>query len=321
MAALVVDDLIQHPAAPNLYWSLTDLPRPFIDLRIPLQGERLGVYGTFPGLPASPREEVKPLTPEQVKLYVGLLNGLRRSDLPIPNAAYTHLIALDIQRKHEKAKQALVAAGWPRAVVEKMPHLEVAVLHGFIDYERQMDDSIKWNSLPYWQAAPALMELEKQRARINLLPGPDEPAYPIATVMLASSSRVLFYRTRVERKIAALRCLEAIRLYAAGHDGKLPASLDDIKEVPIPEDPFTGKPFEYTADGDRATLYAAALAPSFPGRKPIPEDALYYEIADEQAETRPPGVAPGEPNRHRFLCRLETGTTKRRINAQPLPIR
>ena len=40
---------MQQPDAPSFYWPLTDLPRPFIDLRKPMQGERAGVYGSFPG--------------------------------------------------------------------------------------------------------------------------------------------------------------------------------------------------------------------------------------------------------------------------------
>src|SRR5262249_44669151 len=90
--------------------------------------------------------------------------------------------------------------------------------------------------------------------------------------------RIYFARARTERKFAALRCLEAIRLYAVRHDGKLPMRLDQIKEVPVPVDPFTGKPFEYEATGDRATLYSAARAAPVPGQKPNPQLALLYEI-------------------------------------------
>src|SRR5438552_1237053 len=36
--------------APNLYWALTDLPRPFLDLRKPLEGHRYATYACFPGL-------------------------------------------------------------------------------------------------------------------------------------------------------------------------------------------------------------------------------------------------------------------------------
>ena len=70
--------------------------------------------------------------------------------------------------------------------------------------------------------------------------------------------------TKLDRKIAALRCIEGIRLYAAGHDGRLPAGLDSITEVPIPPNPLTGKPFGYTVDGNTATLEAAAPEGSRP---------------------------------------------------------
>jgi hypothetical protein len=34
----------------------------------------------------------------------------------------------------------------------------------------------------------------------------------------------------------------------------LPKSLDDVTETPVPENPATGKPFEYGVEGDVATL-------------------------------------------------------------------
>jgi hypothetical protein len=67
---------------------------------------------------------------------------------------------------------------------------------------------------------------------------------------------VMYAPARLERRIAALRCIEAVRMYAAAHDGKLPASLADISDVPIPIDPVTGKDFAYDVAGSAATLSA-----------------------------------------------------------------
>ena len=36
-----LEDLIQAPGTPSLYWALADRPRPFIDMRYPMEGERL----------------------------------------------------------------------------------------------------------------------------------------------------------------------------------------------------------------------------------------------------------------------------------------
>jgi hypothetical protein len=278
IAAERIDEFIQQPHAPNLYWALTDLPQPFVDVRMGMQGERLAVYGTFPNLPLTPAEASKVMTPEQVAMAIRLAEGLQRNDLDIPRPVIKVNLAFDLQRKHERAKQVLVATGWPADAVEKMPHIQVGLLHGFVDYERMLDEMMKCSNLPYWQAAPVLMEIDKKRRTYHGIPGSDQPAIALAEAAGPASGRVLYARTRLERKVAALRCLEALRLYAAGHDEKLPAHLDDIKEVPIPVDPFTGKPFDYEASGNRASLFAPAVALPIAGRKPSPQDALYYDI-------------------------------------------
>lgn len=80
-------------------------------------------------------------------------------------------------------------------------------------------------------------------------------------------------RARLERKFALLRCVEALRMYAAENDGKLPAQLADIK-LPLPVDPFTGKAFLYQLDGRTATLRSTAR----PGIGKSPYFNIRYEI-------------------------------------------
>ena len=69
--------------------------------------------------------------------------------------------------------------------------------------------------------------------------------------------------------------IEAIRLYAAGHDGSLPPSLEAITEAPVPIDPATGKSFDYKVDGSTATLTAPA-PPGFEQHSPV-QDQLRIE--------------------------------------------
>ena len=68
--------------------------------------------------------------------------------------------------------------------------------------------------------------------------------------------------------------VEAVRLYAAGHDGNPPAKLADVTEVPVPDDPYTGKPFGYEATG--ATV--ALIAPPVDGKPANVDNSLRYEI-------------------------------------------
>ena len=70
-----------------------------------------------------------------------------------------------------------------------------------------------------------------------------------------------------------LRHFEALRLYAAEHDGTLPAKLSDIS-VPLPVDPFTGKPFRYELTGDTAHLRGTPPA----GFEKDPGFNIHYEV-------------------------------------------
>jgi hypothetical protein len=60
--------------------------------------------------------------------------------------------------------------------------------------------------------------------------------------------------------IAGLRVIEAIRMHAAA-TGSLPKSLGEIKAVPVPANPVTGKPFAYSLQGETATLEIDAAEP------------------------------------------------------------
>jgi hypothetical protein len=77
----------------------------------------------------------------------------------------------------------------------------------------------------------------------------------------------------LERQIALLRHVEALRLYAAGHGGKLPARLSDIP-VPLPVDPFSGKPFDYSVEA--TTAHLRGESPSGEGSKARGE--IHYEV-------------------------------------------
>ena len=60
--------------------------------------------------------------------------------------------------------------------------------------------------------------------------------------------------TRLQWDIAVLRICEAMRLYAASHDGRWPEHLTDITEVPLPVNPYEGKPFVYQRYADKAVV-------------------------------------------------------------------
>ncbi len=264
-----VEELLRQPGAPNLYWALADLPRPFIDLRTPIQGEKLWLYGTWPEL----RDVDNPyLSPKQRERLAGIAGQIvtEGNDWGRKEDAGTRLATIALVAKaYPGAKRALIAAGHKPEEVEALSPLQVALIQAMRDYNRLRDDMFKWMALPYPEARPGLERAERSLKEAKVR----QAGIPIAETFLPAVTKVFQAATRLDRRIAALRCVEALRLYAAAHDGKLPAELADVKEVPVPNDPMTGKPFEYKLGGETATITGAA-----PPGDLLPQNTLIYEL-------------------------------------------
>ncbi|MHC4560103.1 MAG: hypothetical protein ACYS80_22685 [Planctomycetota bacterium] len=68
--------------------------------------------------------------------------------------------------------------------------------------------------------------------------------------------RVHLLMNRLDRNVAALRGIEAIRLYAAAHNGKFPNELSDITQASVSDDPDMQKLIIYRRSGSKAFLEA-----------------------------------------------------------------
>jgi hypothetical protein len=246
-----LEEVIQQRDAPSFYWPLADLPRPMFDLRKPMQGERVAVYATFPGMADMAADvNAKPWTPEQVEKIVVMFRDLDDEQNQVLKVKNEALMLSRLATGHEAAKKALIGEGRPKELVDAMPHVQVAMRAALQHYDAVYDEMLKWQNLPYAEALPGM-----QRAAEKIKQDQDDangPAIQLARLLLPRADRVLAARTRIDRRVAALHCVEAVRLHAAAHDGKLPASLDEIHEAPIPADPADGKPFGYRVVGDRA---------------------------------------------------------------------
>jgi hypothetical protein len=264
-----VEELIQSPDSPNLYWALTELPIPLIDIRKPLQGEQLTLLAEMPLLHDL---ESGPLGPEQQKaLRKQYHHLLHLFDSGADRGTQGQMLALGfVIKQYSEARKALIRQGKKPEEIEAWPALQIALIHSLHEYERLRDDLHKWAALPYWQARPGLEQavdsIKKAKANMEGIPFVD---------FLPALEKVFGTVARLDRRIAALRCVEAIRLYAAAHGGRLPGQLADIKEVPIPIDPTMGTPFVYQVlEGDKVLLTAAAP----PGHEKDPGSSLRYEL-------------------------------------------
>ena len=278
--AVPLEDLIQAPGAPNLYWALANLPRPFLDLTSALDGEQTSLEKEFPQLK---NLDSAPWSIEQARGFaddfqkkMAMLTGdwprsSSSSSRPEMKDLGEHMMFTAIvARAYPEAKRRLIAQGRPPAQVEAMPSIQVVALHSYRLYEQARDDIFKWAGLPYWQASKGMSESERHPGiGWDKLKG----GIPFASVLPAINAG-FYVPARVERRLNVARYIEAIRLYAANHNGTLPPSLEAITEAPVPIDPATGKFFEYTVNGSTATL----RAPSPETYRSVPEYKVRYEL-------------------------------------------
>jgi hypothetical protein len=257
---------VQAPGAPNLYWALADLPRPLVDLRRGMQGDRLLLQGTVRWLWEMDKA---PLGPQQQKELRGMMIGTVNDGASEPAWRRELKLMSVVARDYPEAKRALIARGRKPAEVEALAPLQVVAIQSLYDFQRMRDDLYKWFNLPYWEAHAGLTRTARQMQEAQA----NQRSLPFL-VLLPSVGKLHFSGARLDRRIAGLRCVEAVRLYAAAHGGQLPARLSDVQDVPLPADPVTGKPFEYACDGRSATLYGPPPA----GEEPRAGNTLKYEL-------------------------------------------
>lgn len=243
----------QTRGAPNVYWSLTALPRPLVDMRRSVEFEATSTLMVFPEL-LSAETVGGEQSAEQFKTFVDRFEQLAGASTNTQGPEYELrkrlLKTLDDQDAMKKARAFLSEeAGYEKASVEKMAATQVLLLRERALYEQLRDDLYKWSFVPYHEAEAGFAAWNAEFENAKKADG----ALPLVSLLLPGIDRASQIQARLDRGVNLLRIVEAIRSYAASHDNQLPQSLDELS-VPISINPVNGKPFEYARDGDEATL-------------------------------------------------------------------
>ena len=261
-----VDEWIGQPGAPNLYWALTALPQPLVEIREATENERAAMGRALTG---QRLEEVDVARPRSDAEWSALLTQLHARIVRAET-----LIGDDPPQpvKTPVTLEAFRAAMLPQArdylrlrQVAAASDDQVLVLALIGLYREQADEHFLPGYLPFSEVARRDAEFARMKA------APKSGPASIYVRMLPSIRASYLTEARLARRIAALRVVEALRLHAATHDGALPESLDQVQTVPIPIDPVTGKPFEYRRDGASSVLTG-------PTPTPTPGPPLVYRI-------------------------------------------
>ncbi len=243
MAAMAIgplEEMLEQPGCPNLYWALTKLPVPLVSFENGAEGERVWAAVEFRDL-----DESAPMSADQIKRFIAHVEKLLgdgkpgKSEQGIRDAVAQRIKA---DGRLSAARRRLIDSSYTEERLLRFPPDQIILLDEKREYQVRRDDALKLMSLPMWQAV-ALAGKPK--------PAGEPPLF--ADRLIEGVSSVYWKRGKLDQRIALLRHVEALRMYAAEHDGAFPAKLSDVS-VPLPEDPFTGKPFRYELTGGTAHI-------------------------------------------------------------------
>jgi hypothetical protein len=255
-----LEEMLEQPGCPNLYWALTNLPSPLISLDKGMDGERVMLAWVFRDL-----SDGAPQTKDQLEKFLANADKLlEAADKKPDKPGVRAWLATRIKDPEvvNAGRHRLVEYGLPEQRLMGFSAEQVILLDEKRELEVRFDDDAKTMSFPFWQ-------VERLAAPIKLKKTP--ALFADLLVPITESARKS--QGRVDQRIALLRHIEALRLHAAEHNGALPANLSEVA-VPLPFDPFTGKPFRYELAGNTAHLRGTPP----PGQENVPVFNIHYEV-------------------------------------------
>jgi hypothetical protein len=261
------EEMLAQPGCPNFYWALTKLPDPLISLDRGIEGERQMLETELRDL-----IDTAPMTPAQIKKVVEHIDYLLQFDESGGGKGRARKF-LDRRMKDPvemtAARNHLIEYGLSEERVQSFPAEQIVLLDEKLKWEITRDEMFKALKLPTWQA----MKLVTDSSKVFRADKDSNLFYSLTPFI----EKVRLAQGRLEQRIALLRHIEAIRLYAAEHQGQLPARLADIS-VPLPVDPFTGKPIRYELVEGVAHLRGTPPV----GIENVAAYNLHYEITIKQ---------------------------------------
>jgi len=262
--------LREHADCPNLYWAFAQLPRPLIDTERCLAFERQFAFFQISRLKevnttvktseywhefiadfSKQTADMEQYADSTNKRFISQVQGDKRVEA----------IQKSIEENASQAKQYLLDRGiLTSEVVESFPKEQLVFLAMKDYYQVAGDNNFKWLNLPYDAAQGRFEQIKKQLEEDSEKLGWFTNLHYI---FWPATESIFVTKTRMQQQLAASQAIEAIRMAGASNGGKLIDSLDQAP-VPVPNDPFTGKPFSYEVAGD-----VAVLSSQYPKSKPV----------------------------------------------------
>jgi hypothetical protein len=241
-----------------------------VDVSKGVQGQRLIVAAQL-----RPLRDDDPMTETELETLVSRLSGTlsfaREQSGRDPKSIRT--ILQERARTPERVRAArgrLVEVGGAPDRINKLPPLQVILLDEKRDYEHECDERLTVLGLAIWEIDSFTVEAAKGHGTRSLFEN-----------LLPDVNKLKRAQATLEQRIAVLRHVEALRLYAAHHDSNLPGERCALS-VPVPVDPMTGRLFEYAVEGATAHIRGGSAQ----GVESSSRQTVHYEVT-VRAKSKP----------------------------------
>lgn len=251
-----VEDLIQAPNSPNMYWALATLPKTMSNYQRAVATELLMISRSVPEL-----EPINPNLHSEEFWNTKLLNVIE--NLPFANADKNSdgtqhslqsrmLASATFLGYSDRARVYLRSTGVSRERVDAMPSSEAVLRAVRGELDTLCDNQLKWALLPESQRHAYLGRSEQV---IQHFRNSKNPAAVLVRMLAPTFRGTANADLRVRQQRAMLITVEALRDHAARNDGVLPGDLEQLANLPAWHDPATQQPFTYR----RLNLHEARL--------------------------------------------------------------
>jgi hypothetical protein len=242
-ANMTLLEFVAQPDAPNMYWAIAQLPHPIISGVAAMETQMAMFENLVPEFKEIDESQWSDQRWKRVAMEVfetfSDANNLDSSSGGTGKQTNAKTLFLKASLTGvTAAKKRLLAAGTDTANIEKMSVSQVMLLDAKHEYEKAKSE---FQTMIYMPIPDSIL---MQRRR-NEAYSPEALQNNLGANIFSTFGPLNLHQqvAEVQQELDLIRIIEAIRLHAAD-TGSLPLSLDEIKSVSIPLDPWTGKPFD-----------------------------------------------------------------------------
>ncbi|MDR2705013.1 MAG: hypothetical protein LBC02_04460, partial [Planctomycetaceae bacterium] len=262
-----LQNMMSDRDCPNLFWETATIPHPFLNFIDAAEIDKELLPQTFPVLrkamdtPESISDEEWRLLFRQMIDFLKQTVGNKDQQPLFLKFPYQSWVV----SSYPAARQYLLAQGKTAKEIDTIIPEKVVGLHSAYEIKRFWNKYFRVMYLPLWEKAEYNSDEWDEQWRNEISQQPFSGNWfskGVTEIFLpAIKSARMAYR-RMELSSDIMRIAAAIQDYAAQNHGNVPVSLDEIKNLPIPNvDPASGKTYDYNVINSIGQINVSNITP------------------------------------------------------------